>query len=102
MKSHSGYREQPRKKPWRLMRSSNSPSPHFSHFFPVGMPALYESISSPARSKSTMNFSQNSFTASRQGSLPSSFSSSSSSTQAVNITSQNSSKLFTSTPLTFS
>jgi len=48
------------------------PSPHFSHFAPVGMPALYESISPSALSRSTTKRSQNSFTAVRQGSLPSS------------------------------
>src|SRR5580692_2246460 len=96
MKSHSGYREHPRKNPCRLMRSSNSPWPHFSHFFPVGIPALYEIISSPALSRSTTNFSQNSFTDSRHGSLPSSISSSSSSSRAVNFTSNTSSKLLIS------
>src|SRR5215469_5456827 len=96
MKSHSGYREQPRKNPCLLMRSSNSPWPHFSHFFPVGMPALYESISSSALSKSMTNFPQNSFTESRQASLPSSISSSSSSMRAVNRRSKMSSKLLTS------
>src|SRR6266851_105978 len=82
------------------MRSSNSPSPHFWHFFPVGIPALYETISSPALAKSTTNFSQNSLTATRQGSLPSSISSSSSSRRAVKLTSNTSSKLFTSSTLT--
>src|ERR1700760_997208 len=100
MKSPSGYREQPRKNPCRLMRSSNSPSPHFSHFFPVGMPALYEIISSSALDRSTTNFSQNSRPASRQGSLPSSISSSSSSSRAVNVASNTSSKLFTSKSFT--
>src|ERR1700752_1912202 len=47
-----------------------------------------------------MNFSQNSLTASRQGSLPSSISSSSSSSRAVNVTSKMSSKLLTSSMLT--
>src|SRR6516165_9420366 len=82
------------------MRSSSSPSPHFSHFFPVGMPALYDTISSPALSRSTMNFSQNSLTDSRQGSLPSSISSNSSSSRAVNLTSKTSSKLLMSSPQT--
>src|ERR1700720_1204732 len=100
MKSHSGYREHPRKNPCRLMRSSNSPCPHFSHFLPVGIPALYEIISSPALSRSTTNFSQNSFTDSRQGSLPSSISSSSSSSRAVNFTSNTSSKLLISSTQT--
>src|SRR6202021_2818280 len=100
MKSHSGYRQHPRKNPCRLMRSSSSPSPHFSHFFPVGIPALYESISSSALSRSTTNFSQNSFTASRQSNLPSSISSSSSSRRAVNVTSKTSSKLLISSVLT--
>src|SRR6266436_2477583 len=82
------------------MRSSSSPWPHFSHFLPVGMPALYESISSSALSRSMTNFSQNSLTASRQGSLPSSISSSSSSSRAVNVTSKMSSKLLISSVLT--
>ena len=82
------------------MRSSSSPWPHFSQVFPVGMPALYEIISSPAFARSTTNFSQNSRTASRHGSLPSSISSSSSSSRAVNVTSNTSSKLFTSKTLT--
>src|SRR5437879_10201497 len=46
------------------------------------------------------NFSQNSLTASRQGSLPSSISSSSSSSRAVNVTSKMSSKLLISSVLT--
>ncbi len=96
MKSHSGYREHPKKNPCRLMRSSNSPCPHFSHFLPVAIPALYEIISSPAFSRSTMNFSQNSRTDSRHGSLPSSISSNSSSKRAVNFTSNTSSKLLIS------
>src|SRR3974390_367284 len=96
MKSHSGYREQSRKNPCRLILSSNSPWLHFSHFFPVGIPALYEIISSPALSRSTTNFSQNSFTDSRHGILPSSISSSSSSSRAVNLTSNTSSKLLIS------
>src|SRR6516225_7893787 len=100
MKSHSGYREHPRKNPCRLIRSSNSPCPHFSHFFPVGIPALYDTISSPALSRSTMNFSQNSLTDSRHGILPSSISSSSSSSRAVNFTSNTSSKLLISNPHT--
>src|SRR5260370_22013311 len=97
MKSQSGYREHPRKKPCRLMRSSSSPWPHFSHFFPVGMPALYEIISSPALSRSTTNFSHHSRTDSRQGSLPSSMSSSSCSSLAVHFTSSPSSQLLLST-----
>src|SRR5215472_14496212 len=96
MKSQSGYCEQPRKNPCLLMRSSNSPWPHFSHFLPVGMPALYDSISSSALSKSMTNFPQNSFTESRHASLPSSISSSSSSMRAVNLRSKMSSKLLTS------
>src|SRR5207244_9781108 len=46
------------------------------------------------------NFSQNSLTASRHGSLPSSISSSSSSSRAVNVTSKMSSKLLISSVLT--
>src|SRR4029077_13699915 len=53
MKPQSGLREKPRKNPSRLMRSSNSPCPHFSHFLPVGIPALYDSISPLACSRSS-------------------------------------------------
>src|SRR6202022_1460125 len=84
------------------MRSRSSPLPHFSHFSPVGMPALYDSISPSARSRSSSKRFQNPFTESRQGSLPSSISSNSSSRRAVKPTSKMSSKLFTSRVLTFS
>src|SRR5258708_2785380 len=96
MKSHSGYREHPTKNPCRLMRSSNSPCPHFSHFFPVRPPFLYNIIPPPALPSPTPTFSQTSPPYSRHGSLPSSISSSSSSSRAVNFTSNTSSKLLIS------